>query len=161
MNVFTDNPDLYPTPAEVIDRMLEDIPVSGKVILEPSAGTGNIVSRLAELGAKEVLACETDPNLRAILATKPCEVVAGDFLTLKAEDVSHVDAIVMNPPYSHDMEHILHAYEIAPEGATVTALCNASHIWNHGYRTTLQIKFMETIQDHGWSEDIGQVFKTA
>ena len=159
MNIFTENTDLYPTPVEVIDRMLEDVAVSGKVILEPSAGTGNIVGRLAELGAHEVLACENDPNLRAILRDKPCELIADDFLTLRAEDVSHVDAIVMNPPFSHDMEHILHAWEIAPGGCTVTALCNASHISKYGYRTTLQCRFLETIEDHGWSEDIGQVFK--
>ena len=159
MNIFTENTDLYPTPVEVIDRMLEDVAVSGKVILEPSAGTGNIVARLAELGAREILACENDPNMRAILRDKPCELIADDFLTLRAEDVSHIDAIVMNPPFSHDMEHILHAWEIAPGGCTVTALCNASHISKYSYRTTLQCRFLETIKDHGWSEDIGQVFK--
>ena len=40
------NPDFYPTPAEVIERMLEDVKIIGKVFLEPSAGSGNIVDVL-------------------------------------------------------------------------------------------------------------------
>lgn len=159
MNIFTENPDLYPTPPEVIDQMLADETISGRIVLEPSAGTGNIVGRLAELGAKEVLACENDPNMRAILRDKPCELIAEDFLTLRAEDVPHVDLICMNPPFSRDMDHILHAWEIAPEGCTIIALCNASHIGRHGYCNEKRQRFLEVIEDHGLAEDIGQVFK--
>lgn len=78
MNIFTQTPNLYPTPPEVIDMMLMDETVTGKTILEPSAGTGNIVTRLAQLGATQVLACETDANLRAILRTKPCKIIVDD-----------------------------------------------------------------------------------
>lgn len=35
--------EFYPTPKEVIDRMMMGVNVSGKVVLEPSAGSGNIV----------------------------------------------------------------------------------------------------------------------
>lgn len=42
--------DFYPTPAEVIDRMLMDVEVCGKYVLEPSAGSGNIVNALQERG---------------------------------------------------------------------------------------------------------------
>ena len=159
MNIFTSNADLYPTPPEVIDQMLADETISGRTVLEPSAGTGNIVGRLAELGAREILACENDPNMRAILRDKPCELIAEDFLTLRAEDIPHVDLICMNPPYSRDMDHIIHAWEIAPEGCTVIALCNASHINPYGYRTEKKLQFLELIEDHGLAEDIGQVFK--
>lgn len=161
MNIFTSNPDLYPTPPEVIDQMLMDEQVAGKVILEPSAGTGNIISRLLEAGAAEVIACEKDPNLRAILAGK-CDVIADDFLTLTPEDVSHVDLVVMNPPFSQDMKHILHAFDIAPAGCTVIALCNASHIVPHTYcESTEQSRFLETIENYGYAENIGDVFKQA
>lgn len=33
MNIFTDNPDFYPTPREVIEKMMMDEYVSGKTIL--------------------------------------------------------------------------------------------------------------------------------
>lgn len=158
MNIFTQNPDFYPTPAEVIEQMTVGESVAGKVVLEPSAGKGNIVDWLAEHGAARVLACETDPRLRAILqAGGRCELIAEDFLSLRSEDVSHVDMIVMNPPYSHDIEHITHAYDIAPAGCTVIALCNDSHL-QRGFINNREMCFRELIEEHGYSEHLGSCF---
>jgi len=36
-------PDFYPTPKEVIETMLANSSVANKIILEPSAGKGDIV----------------------------------------------------------------------------------------------------------------------
>lgn len=44
--------DLYPTPPDVIDQMLLDVEVADKVVLEPSAGFGNIVTVLKQRGAR-------------------------------------------------------------------------------------------------------------
>ena len=123
MNIFTDNPDFYPTPKEVIAQMLLGENIVGKTVLEPSAGKGNIVDYLKENGAARVIACEKDPNIRKLLDGK-CEIIADDFLTVTSEQVSHVDYIVMNPPFSEGARHILHAFEIAPAGCTIVALCN-------------------------------------
>ena len=46
--------DFYPTPTEVIERMLMGVDVTDKYILEPSAGSGNIVDVLNERAAKQV-----------------------------------------------------------------------------------------------------------
>lgn len=43
MNLFTENADFYPTPVEVINTMMLGEDILGKTILEPSAGSGNIV----------------------------------------------------------------------------------------------------------------------
>ena len=51
------NTNFFPTPKEVIERMLLGVDVYNKVILEPSAGKGDIVDFLQENGAKEVIAC--------------------------------------------------------------------------------------------------------
>ena len=40
MKLFTENPDFYPTPVEVIDKMMMGEDIIGKTILEPSAGSG-------------------------------------------------------------------------------------------------------------------------
>ena len=64
--LFSSNPDFYPTPAAVIDRMMMDEDVSGKTVLEPSAGSGNIVRWLQRNGA-DVIACENDPHLQLLL----------------------------------------------------------------------------------------------
>ena len=45
--MFIDNKDFYPTPQNLIDKMLSDIDFSMiKSILEPSAGKGDIVEAL-------------------------------------------------------------------------------------------------------------------
>src|SRR5690348_9625707 len=103
------NQDFYPTPENVIELMLNGENIEGKVILEPSAGKGNIVDYLLLNGAADVIACELHPDLKTILASK-CKVIADDFLTVESHQISHVDLIVMNPPFTADEKHITHAF---------------------------------------------------
>ena len=44
------NQEFYPTPAEVIEIMLQGETIENKTILEPSAGKGDIVDYLNEYG---------------------------------------------------------------------------------------------------------------
>lgn len=158
MNLFTDNANFYPTPEEVINTMMLGETIIGKTILEPSAGSGNIVRWLKANGAGEVIACEKDKHLQKLLAGE-CNIIADDFLSVTAEQVSHVDYIVMNPPFSDGAKHILHAYEIAPVGCTIVALCNSSNLekrWNESYAM-----LQETVELYGSSEWLGEVFDTA
>ena len=106
MRLFTDNSDFYPTPEEVINMMMMGENVIGKKILEPSAGSGNIVRWLKENGAGEVIACEKDRHLQKLLAGE-CQLLAEDFLSITAEQVSHIDYIVMTPPIfrRHETHH--------------------------------------------------------
>ena len=96
MALFNEN-EFYPTPRGVIEKMLQGANVTDKVILEPSAGSGNIVDLLSEFGAKEVLACEQNDKLRRILSQK-CDIIGTDFFDLDSEQVSHIDEAV---PYSY------------------------------------------------------------
>lgn len=130
--------DFYPTPTDVIDRMLMDVDCADKVVLEPSAGAGAIVDELKKRGAR-VIACEIDPRFRKVLSSK-CQVIGDDFLKLTAERVSHVDYIIMNPPFSAVEKHIMHAYEIAPEGCNIVALCPS---------TMLHTAYSETRKRYG------------
>lgn len=156
-NIFTDNPDFYPTPIVVIEQMMMGENVIGKTVLEPSAGKGNIVDWLKINGAGKVIACENDPNIRKLLNGK-CEIIADDFLTVTADMVSHIDYIVMNPPFSVGARHILHAWEIAPAGCVIIALCNSSNM--DTWRTECKA-LQETIKLYGNSEYLGNVFKSA
>lgn len=158
MNIFTNNPDFYPTPREVIEKMMLNEYVAGKTVLEPSAGKGDIVEWLQEQGAT-VIACENDPNIRKLLNGK-CDIIADDFLTVTSEQVSHVDYIVMNPPFSHGAEHILHAWEIAPPGCTIVALCNDSNL-EHWRSSTFNEKLKETITLYGQDEYLGSCFENS
>jgi len=152
------NEDFFPTPKKVIEKMLLNSTVFGKVILEPSAGSGNLVDFMLNSGAKEVVACEIDSRLRSILNGK-CRIVENDFLELAAERISHIDMIVMNPPFSTMEKHILHAWEIAPAGCEIIALCNESLIKN-SYSDN-RIKIGEIIKFNGSSESYGDCFSDA
>ena len=155
MNLFTDNVDFYPTPEEVINTMMLGEDILGKTILEPSAGSGNIVKWLKRNGAGEVIACEKEKYLQKLL-TGECNLIAEDFLTVTSEQVSHVDYIVMNPPFSEGVKHIKHAFNIAPAGCTIIALCNTSNLQN-AYSSERQ-ELCELIDLYGCSENLGTVF---
>ena len=155
------NPDFYPTPPDVAALMLDPLDLRGKTVLEPSAGKGDLVRECLARGAAEVLWCEKEPQLRAILAGLPVQTfkMGNDFLVLTAAEVSHIDLIVMNPPFSADERHILHAWEIAPPGCEIVALCN----WNtvDGYRRGLQRQLAHLIEAYGSSENLGECFADA
>jgi hypothetical protein len=152
-----DNKDYYPTPGPVIDAMLAPFDLSGKVVLEPSAGSGNLVESCLQYGASEVLACETDKTLRAILATKQCRLIGSDFLQVKSEDISHIDYIVMNPPFIADEKHITYAFEIAPPGCQIISLCNWQTIRNEYSLGRRQLGAL--IANHGQVQKLGDVFQ--
>ena len=157
MKLFSQNPDFYPTPERVIAQMMIGEDILGKRVLEPSAGSGNIVRWLKRNGAQDVIACEKDPHLRKLLDGQ-CRLIAEDFLQVSADEVSHVDYIVMNPPFSRGAEHILHAYEIAPDNCTIIALCNTSNLSGRSYSRTNNV-LAETVKLHGSREDLGCCFE--
>lgn len=156
-NIF--NRDFYPTPESVIEQMLSLTDLNGKIVLEPSAGTGNIVDYCKEHGAREVIACEINDKLRAVVSTK-CRVIAKDFLTVTPDMISHVDLIIMNPPFSDEETHILHAWDIAPDGCEIVSLCNSSMLEHGGY-STKRCEINDIIKMNGGTEYLGRVFENA
>lgn len=147
--------DFYPTPLSVIEYMLMGEDICGKRILEPSAGSGNIVNYLKDNGAKEVLACEKVPQLRRMLSGT-CTLIADDFLSVGSSMVNGVDLVVMNPPFSDVINHIRHAYDIAPNGCRIISLCpnTAFKGWSKE-----QCAFIEFVNNRGSRENIGAAFK--
>lgn len=148
------NKDFFPTPRPVIEYILSGYTLEGKTILEPSAGKGDIVDYCIGAGAN-VIACEKHPDLLTIVAAK-CPVIAGDFLTVTSEQVSHIDMIVMNPPFSSDEKHILHAWEIAPAGCKIVALCNAETLEKTYSYSRKELK--SVVDSYGNWRNIGGVF---
>ena len=165
------NPDFYPTPPEVAALMLDPLDLRGKVVLEPSAGWGNLVLECLERGASEVLWCEKEPQLRDMLTSLAGGTPATNrhnCLELDPADVSHVDLIVMNPPFSADEAHILHAWEIAPPGCEIVALANWNTVCDeYVNRLTqrgpkgLQKQLAHLINAYGSRESLGECFTTA
>lgn len=130
--------DFYPTPIEVIDLMVYGSNLNGKNILEPSAGKGNIVDYCIGHGAYSIIACEKVPELQDILEKK-CKIISSDFFQVTSEMISHIDMIIMNPPFSSDDKHIIHAYNIAPPGCEIIALCNENTVKNKYSRGRIEL----------------------
>lgn len=161
-NLF--NRDFYPTPKSVIDLMMQGEDVTDKIILEPSAGSGNIVQWLVGHGAGCVMACEINDTLRRSL--RDCDIIGTDFLDVTSQQVAGIDYIVMNPPYLSGWKHLEHAYDIAPAGATIVCLLP----WRDGYdfekleqwerRSTYDThgRIRQAIALYGSATNIGDVF---
>jgi hypothetical protein len=114
----------YWTPAPVIQRMLDLVPLpsplflAGAKVLEPSAGEGHISDCLVAAGVskKQLFCIEKNYDRVAALLRKGYEVRDIDFLKF-AE--TGWDYIYMNPPFNQeqDMMHVMHAYKLlAPNG---------------------------------------------
>ena len=154
-NIF--NRDFYTTPRHVFDLMTMGEDLTDAVVLEPSAGSGNLVKFCQEMGARYVKACEINDTLRASLHSQ-CLVIAPDFLTVGRNQVADVTHIVMNPPFTNVEKHILHAWEIAPDGCTIIALCPSSRF---AYPCGDAKKLAEFIDLYGIREELGDVFNCA
>ncbi len=146
--MFTDNPNFYPTPKKMIERMARMVQGHPKRILEPSAGKGDLIEGLRnisftrDLGEEfkrnryvysepfhnaEFSAIESDPNLQATLRGKSIPLLDSDFLNFSGPD--KFDLIIANPPFDNGDKHLLKAIEIMYRGQIVFLL-NAETIRN-------------------------------
>lgn len=123
-------PCLFPTPAELAARMVELANIQPEMrILEPSAGTGNILAALDSLPVVvHVQAVEINLALGDRLTEKfrTCLVHGGDFLEKTMETFGKpFDRILMNPPFDHgsDIVHIQHARKFLKPGGRLVAIC--------------------------------------
>lgn len=156
MKTVFNNPDFYPTSVSVMNMM--GIDCYEKIVLEPQAGKCDIVDYLKEHRSKEVLTCEINKDLAEIVKTKS-KFLKHDFFKVKAEEISHVQLIVMNPPFSNGAKHILRAWEIAPDGCEIISLINFQTIGNTWSSDRQEL--MQIIRDYGTSQNLGNVFSDA
>lgn len=138
--MFTDNKDFYPTPENLINKMLCDIDFKMiHSILEPSAGSGNIVEAIKKKEKfysstynkvnYDIDCIEADQNLQSILKGKNFRVVYNDFLTY--DTMKEYDIIIMNPPFSNGCKHLLKALEMQQRnGGAIVCLLNAETLKN-------------------------------
>lgn len=131
---------LFPTPPALAARMvaLADIQ-RGHRILEPSAGTGNILAaircRKHRVEAPcHAVAIEKDPRLVQAggLDALANEVRCADFLTLTPATLGTFDVIVMNPPFAHgqDIAHVTHALQFLKPGGRLVAIMSTGITFN-------------------------------
>jgi len=152
------NKNFYPTPDNVISKMLSGEQVQNKYILEPNAGKGNIVEYINRLTggyykSAKIDCIEIEPELHQLLISKEFNVIDFDFLKFSPE--KYYDYIVMNPPFQNAIDHVLHALSIA-NGAKVISLINTANL----SRETTKIRNLKQIIEdlNGTIKDLGSCF---
>lgn len=127
--------EFYPTPSELIDKMLAKVSFENvRSVLEPSAGKGDIASRIRERHSPRHRAkmsidtIEIDENLRHILKGNKFNVVHDDFLSFRT--FKRYDLIVMNPPFSEGDKHLMKALNLMKHGGQIVCLLNAATLRN-------------------------------
>lgn len=116
-------------------------------VLEPEAGIGNIADAAKEV-TDHVDCIERMTDFCEILKLKKHNVIGNDLLT--AETAPIYDAVVMNPPFSEECEHIKRAFEFLRPGGSLVAVCSSSIQWKS---TRKYEQFRDWLSEHTHSID--------
>ena len=156
------DPDFYPTPPAVAQKMLA--PFSTEMllssrILEPSAGKGDLADAIvSKVGQQINIDCiEQNPELALICRGKNYLTLQADFLTANIPDASKYDLVVMNPPFSNGVDHLLRAWYIT--ACPIVCLLNAETIDNP--TSSKRQLLLKLIKDHGEVERLGSCFDSS
>lgn len=122
----------YPTPQEVVDRVLSEISIyEGEKILEPSCGCGRFMDAIRRKGAI-VLGIEFDAGRAQECRNKGHSVLTANFL--ETVPTGDFDKVIMNPPFygKHYAQHVEHAFKFLKEGGKLIAILPATARYDHG-----------------------------
>lgn len=116
----------YPTPEDLAAKLAGLIEHPQPPILEPSAGTGNLIQAVSKarydwqdprFDEKDFHCVEVNPERAALLKEKGYPVVWNDFLTFNP--LMAYNTIIMNPPFRDGAKHLLKALNILVDGGEI------------------------------------------
>ena len=116
-------------------------------VLEPEAGIGNIADAAKEV-TDHVDCIERMTDFCEILKLKKHNVIGNDLLT--AETAPIYDAVVVNPAFSEECEHIKRAFDFLRPGGSLVAVCSSSIQWKS---TRKYEQFRDWLSEHTHSID--------
>lgn len=122
---------LFPTPYDLAgymwDCLVYDMKFTFKPnmkVLEPGAGTGNLIKFLRNKGFENIDYCEVCPEFDYIICAETQGIkinkVGTDFLKFDAK--SEYDLVFANPPFNKDTKHFAKMLECVKEGGYVCTL---------------------------------------
>lgn len=133
---------LFPTPIDLAAYMWECLvyqmnfpyrEIENMKVLEPGAGTGNLIKYLRNVGFKSVDYCEVCPEFDYILKAETAGIVINkvgtDFLKLDAKN--EYDLVFANPPFGSDTKHLTKMLECVKEGGYVCTLMGEGFYKKH------------------------------
>jgi hypothetical protein len=159
----------FPTPDEAAKKLMEKARLytgsdqSALRVLEPSAGTGNLVKRCvtpsvledwmhrSNLRQNTIVDCvEIQPHMARDLEDMKGvnRVWCRDFITMSPDETGLYDRIVMNPPFDleRDIDHVTHAWTFLKTGGILVAIMSAGTEFRETKKT---IAFRQLIERNG------------
>jgi predicted RNA methylase len=118
----------FETPDALADEVVKRAEIKNKSdlrILEPSAGTGQLIRALKRAGVTAFTqAIEIHPAHLSKLHGVVTDACTCDFLALTPEAWEPFDYVIMNPPYAGqaDIDHVRHACKFVKPGGRLVAI---------------------------------------
>lgn len=132
----------YPTPAPVVDRLMNVRSWHGLRVLEPSCGDGAILDGLRANGA-DAFGIEVDAGRAQAARNKGHAVLCANFL--EQPPSADFDAVAMNPPFygRHYAKHIRHALRFLKPGGRLYSILPATARYDHGELDDLHPRWID------------------
>lgn len=134
----------------VIEQMLFGININdNSLILEPSAGSGNLVEGILRKNKNVTIHCaELNKELRNTLIDKGFVVIGNDFLNINPNPI--YDYVIACPTYKNNVDiiHIMHMFDFLKNGGTLISLTYPLWIMNNGENQT---KFRKWLEDKNYT----------
>lgn len=149
---FASIPGFFPTPSavcEIIGEKLNHIKNRAFMMLEPSAGSGNLCKFAKKLWPDvQITAFEINSDLSKLLTFEGFDVINSDFMA--AEQLPFFDLVLMNPPFEklQDVAHVMHAYKSLRDGGELVAIMSPSFTFNQDKRAVAFRDFIESTGAH-------------
>jgi len=133
----------------VVDQILKECHLTEpNDILEPSAGSGDLVDEILKIYPHLSFDCiELNKELREQLIKKGYNVVGEDFFKFKTTKL--YDYIIATPTYKDniDVEHIMHMYNFLKKGGIIVSLTYPQWTFKNSER---QVKFRKWLEDKNY-----------
>ena len=147
----------YPTPNYLALQMVMKIKEKPKLILEPSAGDGQILRAIKKRWYSDVSKhwFEIDKTKHEILSRESRYGKQGDDF-LQSDMTEKYDAVIMNPPFNRGEDHILRAYEALKKGGQLVCLISSATLDGKTLKESKINKILEL--EEAEVEDLEDVF---
>ena len=137
---------MFFTPADVVTHYMlpllnVEINRSTK-ILEPSAGSGNIIKVLFDAFPEQIRqidACEIfEPNARLLETIPGVHIIGSDFLSIGKKYDNYYDLIIANPPFAknQDIDHFYKMCSLVKPGGQVISIMSKHWVISSNKRET-------------------------
>jgi hypothetical protein len=147
--------DIQFTPSPLAKRLVEIAGIQpNDRVLEPSAGIGFIADEVKKI-TPGVDCIEYGYSFRELLELKGHNVIGSDLF--ECEPRPEYGAVIMNPPFSEECEHIRHAFGFVKTGGILVSIC-CVRIQNSDKKQYLAFREWLSSQDY-WFEEVSEKFE--